>query len=212
MSEAPLHIALIDDHRLFRQGLMSILEKEPMISSIQDYPSARSFLENPERRKAQVLFLDINMPEMNGLIALKQLREKQPDLRIVMLSMSINYSNIQEAIRLGVKGYLNKTSEKSEVLEAISKVSAGQYYYSAEVHAVMAGSFQSEETIDTIALTDREKQVLGMICKELSTHEIAERLNISSHTVETHRRNLLSKTGSKNVAGLVKFAFANNLY
>ncbi|UTW61817.1 response regulator transcription factor [bacterium SCSIO 12741] len=211
MSDEMVHIAFIDDHRLFRQGLTSMLENESIVGALKDYPNPLDFLNDPWSRKAQILFLDINMPEMDGLKALIQIREKFPELKVIMLSMSVNYSNIQEAVSRGVVGYLNKTSEKEEVLTAIKSVLSGKPYFAQEVREILGSDFESDDAVGVIKLTPREKEILSLICREYSTQEIANQLFISANTVETHRRNLLSKTLSKNVAGLVKFAVTNGL-
>ncbi|MBD80997.1 MAG: DNA-binding response regulator [Crocinitomicaceae bacterium] len=211
MHETGIHIALVDDHNLFQQGLITMLQSEPLIESIQGYNSAKAFLNDSRSQQPEILLLDINMPEMSGLEAIKLILQQLPDIKIVMLSMRLSYSSIKDAIQLGAKGYLHKTAEKEEVLEAISKISRGKSYFADDVHEVMAGNYKSEQSILPVELTPREKEILSLICEELSTSQIADRLFISIHTVETHRRNLLSKTSSKNTAGLVKFAVNNKL-
>ena len=128
-----------------------------------------------------------------------------------MLSMHDKRAMIERVLRLGGDGYLLKNAHFDEVVKALQTVHNGQSYFASEVTEIIMRSFQSNKVIGEIKLTPREKEVLQLICQEMTTQEIADRLYLSSHTVESHRKNLLGKTGCKNSVGLLRFAIDNGL-
>ena len=206
-----IKVVIVDDHDLFRQGITSILSNGDEIQVTGAYSGATELLENLEKQEADLILLDVDMPGINGIEAACELKVKYPHLKIIMLSMHQNFSTFKEAMASGVNGYLLKTSDKEEVKNAIRQVMGGEDYFAQKVKDVLLGSFKAPDNVNTVELTPREREVLSLVCQELSTNEIAERLFISSHTVETHRRSLLSKTGCKNSIGLLKFAMENDL-
>lgn len=211
MTDSTIKIALVDDHHLFRQGMEAMLGNEPNMEVLSTYDNANNFLKELINLEVNLVLMDIDMPEVNGIEAAKKALELQPTLKIIMLSMHHNFSTIKDAMAAKVNGYLLKTSDQEEVKEAIETVIDGKDYFTKEVKEVLIGSFQSKHSNYVVELTPREKEILALVCKEMSTQEIAEQLFISVHTVETHRRSLLSKTGCKNSVGLVRFAVEHHL-
>jgi DNA-binding NarL/FixJ family response regulator len=201
-----IKVAIVDDHKLFRQGLAVILAAKDTIQVVEKYESALDLLKYIQHLQVDVILMDIDMPGMNGILATTEVLKIRPDIKVVILSMHLNSVKIQEAIAVKVKGYLLKTSSDVEVVEAIESVMNGTDYFSKEAQAELIDSYRRKEDPDYVELTKREIDILRLVCEEMNSQEIADKLFISKHTAETHRRNLLSKTDCKNSVGLVKYA------
>jgi DNA-binding NarL/FixJ family response regulator len=201
-----IKVAIVDDHKLFRQGLAVILAAKDTIQVVEKYESALDLLKYIQHLQVDVILMDIDMPGMNGISATTEVLKIRPDIKVVILSMHLNSVKIQEAIAVKVKGYLLKTSSDVEVVEAIESVMNGTDYFSKEAQAELIDSYRRKEDPDYVELTKREIDILRLVCEEMNSQEIADKLFISKHTAETHRRNLLSKTDCKNSVGLVKYA------
>lgn len=206
-----IKILIVDDHQLFRQGLGVMLAAKEDIQVVEKFESAVELLKHLPNIEADLILLDIDMPEMSGLEAAPLILKLKPKIKIVILSMHLSSTKIQEAVAAKVNGYLLKTTDDEEVSEAIHQVVNGTDYFAKEAHAELIESYRRKEDPDYVELTPREKDILKLVCEEMNSHEIAERLFISVHTADTHRRNLLSKTGCKNSVGLVKYAMENDL-
>ncbi len=206
-----IKVAIVDDHRLFREGLISLLSSQENISISGEFDNADEFLKKCPEIQTDVVLLDMDMPGMNGIETAKLALRLISNLKIIMISMHDNYSTIQEAFKAGVKAYLFKTSNESEVLEAIELTMDGQDFITDSVTKKLVEGIRKPESLNRIDFTPREKQILKLICAELSTKEIADKLFISENTVETHRKNMMAKTGAKNVIGLVKLAIQQGL-
>jgi DNA-binding NarL/FixJ family response regulator len=206
-----IKLLLADDHQVFREGILSFFEENNEMEVIAQAANGLEVIEKVKFEQPDVLVMDISMPEQNGIETARLLKESHPTIKIIMLSMHDNHPVIREILELGVDGYLLKTTSKSELLEAIKTVMMGKRYFGQDVQEVFMNSFGADNMEAPVQLTRREKEILELICEELNTNEIAEKLFVSKHTVETHRKNLLAKTGAKNVAGLVKFALSNKL-
>lgn len=199
-------VAIVDDHRLFRQGLSVILAAKKSIEVVGKFESAVALLQALPELEVDLILLDIDMPEMDGITAVPEIFKLKPQLKIVMLSMHLSSHKIQDAVAAKVHGYLLKTSSDDEVAQAIEEVMAGNDYFSKEAHEQLVEGFRSRDEGQEVELTPREIEILKLVCEEMNSQEIAEKLFISVHTAETHRRNLLSKTGCRNSVGLVKYA------
>lgn len=204
-----IKIILADDHHVFREGISSFFDNVEEVSLIGQAANGQEVVDLMKANPADVVLMDISMPEMDGITTAEKLKEDYPAVKIIMLTMHETQNYIRKLLEVGVDGYLLKTTSKEELMSAISKVMEGGKFYGADVQEIFMNSFNSEKVITEVKLTKREKEILELICEEYNTNEIAEKLFISAYTVETHRKNLLSKTGSKNVAGLVKFAMQN---
>jgi len=201
-----IKVAIVDDHKLFRQGLGVILAGKDEIQVVEKYESAIELLKYLQHLEVDVILMDIDMPDLDGISATKELLKVRPDIKVIILSMHLNSLKIQEAVAAKVKGYLLKTSSDVEVAEAIDSVMNGVDYFAKEAQAELIDSYRRKEDPDYVELTKREIDILKLVCEELNSQEIADKLFISKHTAETHRRNLLGKTGCKNSVGLVKYA------
>ena len=206
-------IAITDDHTLVLQGINSMLENTQEIEVVGLYENAKETLENIKVHKPDVLFLDINLPDINGVDLSKQLLVEFPDLKIVALTSFEDISIVKKMLKNGVHGYLLKNTDKLELIDAIKTVlSGGQYLHKDIQEKLLNLTTNKKETNSFLtSLTRREIEVLKALADELTTIEISEKLFISPKTVETHRMNIMSKLGAKNSVGIIKSAMENGL-
>jgi DNA-binding NarL/FixJ family response regulator len=215
-SAQPIRIILVDDHRLFRDGLRLLLSADSRFEVAGEAASGEEFLELAGRVGVDVVFMDIDMPGMGGVEAARRALERWPAMRIIALSMHGEQEFYLPMVEAGAKGFLLKSSEFAEVAAAAEKVAAGGTYFSpglmdAMVEAERAADRTPENNGCAEPLSERETEVLPLVCEGLSNHEIAGRLFISKRTVDKHRANILAKTGCRNTASLVLYAVKNNL-
>lgn len=209
-----IKIIIADDHQMFIDGIKSLLVNEKGIKLVGEALNGKEVLSLLDKEKADIVLLDVNMPEMDGIEATKQIRQRYPLVKILMLTMYNNQEFVFGLMNAGASGYILKNTGKAELLEAIKSVNEGKTFYSKEVTETILQNFTKkpeEQRVEAAHLTEREKDVLKLIAQEYNTQEIAAELFISTNTVETHRKNLLSKLQAKNIAGLVKFAIQTGL-
>lgn len=210
-----IKVLIADDHKIFRDGLKSLMESEPDIKVIGEAADGKEVLNQLENIQPDVILMDISMGEAGGITTTQIVKEKFPAIKILVLSMHSESSYILKMLELGTNGYILKDAGKSEMLSAIRTVATGNSYYSSIVSAklVEALTRRSKTTSkrDDIPLTPRELEMLKLIAEEYSNQEIANKLFISIRTVDTHKRNLLEKLKVKNTAGLVKYALKKGL-
>ena len=208
-------IVLADDHSIFREGLKSLLGKNPECKVVGEAVNGKALLTMLNYNECDLVVLDITMPEMDGLTALKEIVRKYPRVKVLMLSMMNDFVHFERAKAFGASGYLAKEDAGDELVRAIEKVMNGKMYVSPsvtsllaerQIHLMESGKFPSIEV-----LTKREKQVLKLIAKGITNKKIAVELKISIHTVENHRAHLSEKLGAENAAALVKFAIEKGL-
>ncbi|MCK5822848.1 MAG: response regulator transcription factor [Bacteroidales bacterium] len=206
-------VIIVDDHTLFRNGLKILLNNFENIKIVGEASDGKEYLDKINTIKSDIVLMDINMPVMDGIEATKKSLEKFPDQKIIALSMYGDAEYYYKMIDAGVKGFLLKNSDITEVVDAIEKVNVGENYFSQELLYNVVKNINPAEKIKNqqIKLSKRELEVLEQICKGLSNQEIADVLSISKRTVDKHRANLLSKTQSKNTASLVMYAIENKL-
>ncbi len=212
-SSKPIRIILVDDHTLFRDGLRRLLSNDGRFEVVGEAASGQEFLELAARTGTDVVFMDIDMPGgMNGIEASRLALEREPGMKIVALSMHGEQEYYFPMVELGVKGFLLKNSDFAEVARAAETVATGGTYFSQELMGSLVSALRSNgELPKGEALSEREGEILPLICEGFSNQEIADRLFISKRTVDKHRANILSKTGCKNTASLVVYAVKNNL-
>lgn len=193
-----ISVYLLDDHRVMNDGLKMMLESRP------EYRVDKTFT-RPEDLRYQLRFdqpdliiTDISMPETNGIELSKELLRDYPDIRILILTMHVNPELLRTAMQIGVQGYVLKDSRPEDLFDAMEAVLRGEKYISAR-----AASALVDQGMKKTELTPRETEVLQALARGMSTREAAESLFISHHTVETHRKNLLAKSNSKNIAELI---------
>ncbi len=210
-----IRVLIADDHQLVIDGIKLVLSNEADIACIGEATDGLLALALATKTRPDLIILDINMPNLNGIETCRQIRRSFPDIKILALSMLKEVSLIKLILKNGADGYLLKNSGKEEILNAIRKIHAGEKYFSSEVAALVMESLSKVRVKNKDnpfpKLSRREKQILRLIVDEYTTAEIAEKLFISFGTVETHRRNLLIKLGARNTAGLVRACFEYNL-
>ena len=207
--EKEIKIALVDDHTLFRNGLRGLIHGNHNCNVVAEAGDGAEFLESKEAMAADVVFMDIAMPTLSGDKATVLALEHNPNLKIICLSMYGDEKYYSRMVEAGAKGFLLKDSSMEEVFAAIKAVTNEEEYICHEVMQALSGAMRRNE--DAEMLSEREMDVLLGICRGLSTQEIADKLVLSKRTVDTHRANILEKTGSKNTASLVVYAIKNNL-
>jgi DNA-binding NarL/FixJ family response regulator len=203
-----IKIALVDDHALFRNGLRGLIDGNQGCRIVAEAGDGEEFLNNEEAISADVVFMDIAMPNLSGDKATALALERNPNLKIICLSMFGEEKYYSRMVEAGAKGFLLKDSSIEEVFAAIEAVTNNDEYICKEVMQALSDAMRRNE--DTEVLSEREMDVLLGICRGLSTQEIADKLFLSKRTVDTHRANILEKTGSKNTASLVVYAIKNN--
>jgi DNA-binding NarL/FixJ family response regulator len=208
-----IKIIIADDHTMFLQGIVSLIENEENISILGKASNGNEVFKIIVKATPDVLLLDISMPEMDGIEVTKIIKQQFPTIKILILSTHSSVQMIAKLIRMGVDGYLLKNAEKRELLHAINTIQKGESYFSKEViqKNVENNSKIKSGNVQITELSYREKEILVLIAQGLTGNEIAEKENISPNTVNTHRKNLLSKINVKNTAGLVKYAVENGL-
>jgi len=207
-------IIIVDDHLIFRQGLKSIISQENFATVIGEASNGLEFLDLLSSRKPDVVLMDIDMPHMNGLEATEKAMKLMPDLKIIAFTMFGDEEYYYKMIDRGVKGFILKSSGINELENAIRDVMLGESYFSNELLRKIITHFSNKNNIvDSVvnSLTERELEILQQICQGLSNEEIADKLFISPKTVKSHKSNLLEKTNSKNIQGLILFAIKNKI-
>lgn len=212
---AEVNILLVDDHDIVRDGIQMLLEDEVGLKIIGEAENGLEAVKACKDHDIDLIIMDINMPEMNGIDATEKILEEHSDIKILALTMMDEDQHIRKMIEAGASGYILKSSDKLELVDAITTILDGRHYFSDDAtYSVMMdlvkGTTKNDEK-DPGSLTDREKEVLELIVKEHTNQQIADELYISIRTVDAHRRNLLQKTGAKNTAGLVTYAIKHNL-
>lgn len=215
MSEASqIRIALVDDQQLFRGGLKMILSDYPKFHVVFEASNGRQFLERLAYEPVDVVILDVEMPVLDGIETLAALRARQSDARVIMLTMHDNDRLINHLMQLGASGFLLKDENAEVVRTAVERVAAeGIFFRDYVSRALLKGARTKTRTDNFLGpdLSERELEVLALICQEYTSKEIAEQLFISVRTVEGHRRGLQEKTGARNIVGLVLYAVKHGL-
>lgn len=217
--EKVIKVLIADDHQMFIEGIKALLSDIEQIHIIATANSGEQVLEQLADKKIDVLITDINMPKMNGIELARIVKKKYSSVKIIALSMYVEKELVTEMINNGAEGYILKNTGKQDLIDAIITVYQGKKFYSNDVALTMMDAKTKQEYVDKIDdekklnanLSKREIEILKLIAQQFTTPEIAEKLFISSYTVETHRKNLIRKLNVKNVAGLVRIAIENKL-
>jgi DNA-binding NarL/FixJ family response regulator len=215
MPEEPkqLKVLLVDDHQMFIDGLQTIIKKSSQYRVVGIALNGSEAIEILKTLPVDIVITDINMPEVSGTELTKTIKLEWPDIKVLILSMYDDREIIHEIIVSEAEGFILKNAGKQELMKALGRLADGGTYYSNEVMDIITENYISKQkTIEeTKSLTQRELEILKLVCQEYSTPEIGEILSISPLTVETHRKNILRKTKNKTIVGLIKFAIEHNL-
>jgi DNA-binding NarL/FixJ family response regulator len=208
-----IKVLVADDHSIFIDGIKTTLCDVKDIVIIAKAFNGYEVLKELESKKIDIVLMDISMPLMDGIECTRIINEKFPKTNVIALSQFAEKRFVKRMIKYGANGYLLKDANKAELVNAIREVYAGNKYFSPKLSANILNEEYLAKNNNPLfpRLTDREREVLSLICKEFSGSEIADTLHISYNTVENHRANLMDKAGAKNTAGLVKWAVQNDL-
>ena len=211
MDREVCRVLLADDHRLFREGLRGLLSVQSGIEVVGVAADGAELVSLAESVEFDVALIDIEMPVMNGLEAAEKILSTHPEARLVALTMHNDGAYYYRMVELGVKGFLLKNSDIDEVVCAVREVCAGGSYFSQELLDSLVSNLKESQVEAEPLLSEREMEVLPLICQGLSNQEIADKLFISKRTVDNHRANIIEKSGCKNTAGMVVWAIKNGL-
>jgi DNA-binding NarL/FixJ family response regulator len=210
-----IRILLADDHQITRSGLRALLEQQPNMAVAGEAENGRLAVRMAAELKPDVIVMDINMPELNGIEASRQIKAELPDIKIIALSMHSDKRYVAGMLKAGVSGYLLKNCAFDELVAAINSVMRNQSYLSPAIAdtvmkdyaSILEGADQSTASL----LSSREREVLQLIAEGMSTRDIGERIHVSVKTVETHRQQIMRKLNAKSVAELTKIAVREGL-
>ena len=207
-------VVLVDDHQLLRDGLRKLIESSDDFTVVAEAADGREAVEKALEFEPDIVLMDIWMPLLSGIEATAQIKQRLPRCRVLVMSQHESPKFIQAALREGASGYAVKTTGGAELLGALRAVLQGKGYLSPDVARHVVDSFahpEAESASPLQSLSHREREILQLIAEGLSSKEIAERLYVSTRTVESHRANVMSKLDIRKVAGLVRFAIREGL-
>ncbi len=201
-----INIAITDDHPLLSEGLKNILAQETFLNIVGCYPTAEALRNALNNTKIDVLLLDINLSDANGLELIAPLLKNNPELKIIILSVHNEYAVINSAFQEGAHGYIQKNASVTEILLGIQEILKGNKFRCKQTQLIVDKK-NSIELKSVPKLTRREKEILAVAAMGLTTNQIAEKLFISPHTVESHRKNLIEKFRTSNLSSAIKLAY-----
>lgn len=211
-----IRLVVADDHEIFLDGLALMLSRQENIVLVGQASDGRELFEVVEREQPDVIMTDIKMPRMDGITATRQILGKFPEARIIALSMFDEEDQIVEMLEAGAKGYLLKNADKQEILDAIASVYEDRVYYCKSTSAKLTGmiaksKFNPYKQREVVSFTEREHEIIQLICQQFTAQQIGDRIFLSKRTVEGYRTRILEKMNVKNTAGVVMYALKNNL-
>ncbi|HOY30550.1 MAG TPA: response regulator transcription factor [Bacteroidales bacterium] len=206
-----IRLVIADDHEIFRKGLRIVLNEMDEVKVIGEAQNGHELFDLLKNHEADLVLMDIRMPVMDGIEATRRIVEKYPKIKVIALTMFEEISYFNQMIEAGADGFLLKKTNKDELQRAINQVMLGENYFSEEFISNVNRTQRPVSRIASIELTDREQEVLELICRGMSNAEISKFLGVSARTVDGHRAHLLEKTGAKNSPHLVMFAIKNGL-
>jgi DNA-binding NarL/FixJ family response regulator len=215
MPDKKYKLLITDDHPIFRNGLKNILKRTGLFSEIMEASNGIEAMKTVAENQVDLILMDVDMPDMNGVETTQKIMALHPEMNIVALTMFCKPRMVYDLCKSGIKGYLLKDTEPDEMKKALHMILQGEEYYSAKVQRVLAQALREYDSKagrgKSSEITETQKQVLIHLCNQKSTDEIADLMHISPHTVTRHRQELLERTGSVNLAGLVLYALENGI-
>lgn len=211
-----LSVLVVDDHPVFRHGLADILEALAFVRNVDQAGNGNEAMQLVSKKKYDIILLDLSMPEKDGLLFLEELRGKRManKPKVIVISTFSDSSRVNAARELGVYGYIMKDTPVRELRDALMMVAEGEPYFSANIQKIIMDHIVKTKFYHPAAttLTRQEKLVLGMICRQMSTKQIAEALFLSEKTIKRHRSKIRQKSGTRNTAGMITFAVEHGIY
>lgn len=209
-----IKIILADDHPIVRDGFKALLEKQPSFEVVGVAQDGRETVQLVKTHRVDVVIMDVNMPNLSGIEATRQIKAYAPDVKIIALSIHTESEFVAQMIQAGASGYIPKSSVAKELIEAIRTVMSDRTYLSPKVADAIVAHLQrisGKPSSEGESLTPREKEVLQLIAEGKTSKEISTLLNVSDHTVETHRKRIMKKLNINTIAGLTKYAISHGL-
>jgi DNA-binding NarL/FixJ family response regulator len=208
---------LVDDHTVVRQGLRRILESDDDIDVVGEASSGRIAVRTVPQVRPDVVVMDLALPELNGVEATRQIVKQSEGIGVLILSMHADQTFVRESLHAGARGFVLKDADPGDLLHGVKAVNRGESFFSPAVSRVMldeyveGGAQVSDADLKLTSLTDREREVLQLITEGKSSKEVASLMDVSIHTVDSHRKHLMEKLGVHNTAQLVRFAVQTRL-
>lgn len=214
MSIEKIHVMVVDDHQIFRKAIARLLKTFHRVSDVTEGENGRDCLDKMPRQAIDVVLMDLEMPGMNGIDCSEQLLQKYPATKVIILTMHDSAHYMNYLLELGVNSFLLKNTDPEELEKAIYAVHDNDFYHNELIASVLRQKIKSKRPrLDHAeALTDRELEVLKMICMEMSLKDIATKLSLSEKTIQSHKLNIQTKVGAKSTVGLVKSAYEMGLF
>jgi DNA-binding NarL/FixJ family response regulator len=211
-----IRIVLADDHQIVRQGLRALLSAEADFSVVGEASTGIEAVQLVERLRPDILVSDMMMPELNGMEVTRQCVKRSPDTRVIILSMHSNEAYVLKALQNGASGYVLKDSSVDELVQAVRDILTGERYLSPPISERMIDTYVQKTKDTTLddpyeTLTNREREIFHLVAEGYSSTEIANRLSISSRTVETHRANIMRKLNLRNQAEIIRYALTHGI-
>jgi len=212
----PISVLIADDHQLFREGMESLLKKIPFVAEIHHAINGREVLDKLNSQHFDIIFMDIRMPELNGIETTRELSKKKSTARVIALTMLEDSHSIVSMFKAGAYGYLLKNTSFAELQDSISSILKGRKYFAKDISQVLMERITdiktpSPRSLSKITLTTREKDIVSFVCRGFSSKDIADLLDISVKTVEKHRSNVYAKLSITNMADLAFYALDEGL-
>lgn len=214
--ERTIRVALADDHKIFRDGIKMALKDRDYIKILWEAEDGKDMLHKLKIKLPDVLLMDIRMPEIDGIDAIKLIRKEYEDVRIIILSMYDDQEIINKMMEMGSNAFLTKTADPDEIYQAILSVMNEDFYFNDLVNTAVLLKLQHKKTVrkfypNPVKFSDKEIRILKLISEDKTTDEISKEVFLSPRTIETIRQNMKSKIGVKTIAGLVMYAMRNKL-
>ena len=208
-------LLIADDHEMIRDGLRVLLNQTGQFDIVAEASNGREVIEVIKKiDELDIIVLDINMPDKDGIEVTTELKKTYPEIKILIVTMYNRKEFIKSLMEIGVDGYILKNSGKDELVAALNSLNRGEPYYGAEITKTVMKSYQKQRVFDSpldIEMSEREKETIRLIADGLSTHEIGEKLFLSTHTINTHRKNILNKLNVKNSAGVIRYGIQTGI-
>jgi DNA-binding NarL/FixJ family response regulator len=215
-TNSEIHVAIIDDHKIFRDGIKMSLKDRPFIKIIWEAEDGEEMMHRIGLRTPDILLMDLRMPKFDGINALKLLKAGHAHIKIIILSMYDDQEMVTKMMEIGANGYLTKTTDPDEIYKAIITCINEDYYFNDIVNQSVLLNLQNKKSVkkffpEPVKFSEKELKILKLICEDKTTDEISEEVFLSPRTIETIRQNMKAKAGVKTIAGLVMFCSRNRL-
>lgn len=210
-----IKLLIADDHQMILDGLKVLLDQVDRFEVVGEASNGQEVIEMVKKaEELDIIVLDINMPEKDGIEVTTELKKSYPEIKILIVTMYNRKEFVKSLMETGVDGYILKNAGRDELVNAIDSLSKGEPYYGKEITKTIMKSYQKERVFDSpmdIDVSEREKDIIRLIADGLSTQEIGEKLFLSTHTINTHRKNILSKLNVKNSAGVIRYGIQTGI-